>query len=79
MENLQQLVLLVDEMVDEGIIINTDGENIENKIFFKEGQTGTTQESGSYFNVSVKCYSRCFHPRSLLSLKSLIFNKNITN
>ena len=38
-------------MVDEGIIINTDGDNIENKIFFKEGQTSTTQETGSYFNV----------------------------
>ena len=51
MENLQQVVLLVDEMVDEGIIINTDGENIENKIFFKEGQAGTVQETGSYLNV----------------------------
>lgn len=53
MENLQQVVLLVDEMIDEGIIINTDGENIENKIFFKEGQAGTTQETGSYLNVNL--------------------------
>jgi len=53
MENLQHVVLLVDEMIDEGIIINTDGENIENKIFFKEGQTGTTQETGSYLNVKI--------------------------
>ena len=51
MENLQQVVLLVDEMIDEGIIINTDGENIENKIFFKEGNSGSTQETGSYMNV----------------------------
>jgi hypothetical protein len=56
MENLQQVVLLVDEMIDEGIIINTDGENIENKIFFKEGQTGTTQETGSYLNVKKAVY-----------------------
>lgn len=59
MENLQQVVLLVDEMIDEGIIINTDGENIENKIFFKEGQTGTTQETGSYLNVKTSRLFRC--------------------
>lgn len=50
MENLQQVVLLVDEMVDEGVIINTDEENIENKIFFKEGQS-SAQDQGSYINV----------------------------
>ena len=64
-------------MLDEGIIINTDGDNIENRIFFKEEQTGTTQEIGSFFNVSFKCYPKCYHPQIQLSLKSLIFNKNI--
>ena len=69
MENLQQVVLLVDEMIDEGIIINTDGENIENKIFFKEGQTGTTQETGSYLNVKISLI------QMFSSAKSTIFKK----
>ena len=32
MENLQRIILLVDEMIDEGIVINTDTDNLENKI-----------------------------------------------
>jgi hypothetical protein len=36
MENYQRVTMIIDEMVDEGIVINTDPESIEAKIFFRE-------------------------------------------
>jgi hypothetical protein len=55
MENYQQLALLIDEMIDEGIVINTDSEGLENKVYLREsgrGGSGTTssgETGGGYF------------------------------
>ncbi len=48
MENYQNLVLLIDEMVDQGIVINTDSENLENKVRLRETKP-STESSGGYF------------------------------
>ena len=49
LENYQKVVTLIDEMIDNGIIINTDGENLENKILARE-----KDESTSYFGSLIK-------------------------
>lgn len=58
MENYQGLVILVDEMIDEGVVINTDAESLETKIFNKDlllaGETGMSS-GGSNFG-SVFCF-----------------------
>jgi hypothetical protein len=36
MENYQCVALIIDEMIDEGIVINTDVDAIEAKVFFRE-------------------------------------------
>jgi hypothetical protein len=48
MENYQQLALLIDEMIDEGIVINTDSEALENKVYLREsGKGGSSATSSS--------------------------------
>ena len=51
MENYQQLALLIDEMIDEGIIINTDSESIENRVYMRDIKTAVESvgNSGGYF------------------------------
>jgi hypothetical protein len=39
LENYQKIALLIDEMIDEGILINTDTEGIENKIYCRESRS----------------------------------------
>ena len=55
MENYQQLALMIDEMIDEGIIINTDSESIENRVYMRDSKTTveSSSSSGGYFK-SVK-------------------------
>jgi len=48
MENFQQLAFLIDEMIDEGIVINTDSDNLENKVYLRENKT-STETGGGYF------------------------------
>ncbi len=36
MENYQRVTMIIDEIVDEGVVINTDAESIEAKIFLRE-------------------------------------------
>lgn len=47
MENYQQVSLIIDEMIDEGIVINTDTENIEGKILFREPSRIAADSSSS--------------------------------
>ena len=50
MESYHQIALLIDEMIDEGIVINTDSENLENKVFMREGKSsGSEVSSGGLF------------------------------
>lgn len=49
LENYQKVVSLIDEMIDNGIIINTDGENLEQKVLSRE-----KDESSSYFGSLLK-------------------------
>jgi len=52
MENYQQLALMIDEMVDEGIIINTDSESIENRVYMREVKAfsdSNPASGGGYF------------------------------
>ncbi len=54
MENYQHLALLIDEMIDEGIVINTDSENLESKVYLRESKTTSTSESGGGYFKSVR-------------------------
>ena len=57
MENYQQLALLIDEMIDEGIVINTDSESLENKVYLREAKS-TSETGGGYFkSVNIKYYN----------------------
>ena len=47
MQNLQQLALLIDEMIDEGIVINTNAEELENKMNLRESKTSVTQQQST--------------------------------
>ena len=51
-ENYQKVVSLIDEMIDNGIIINTDGENLEDKVLMKQ-----KDEQTSYFGSLLKTAS----------------------
>jgi hypothetical protein len=63
MENYQRIALIIDEMVDEGIMINTDSESIENKIYCRENKSAmelnvnssnVVNSAGGYFkNVNI--------------------------
>ena len=48
LENYQQLALLIDEMIDEGIVINTDSESLENKVYLRENKA-SNETGGGYF------------------------------
>ncbi len=57
MNHYQHISLLIDEMIDEGIIINTDSENLENRVYIREGKineggssTSSTSSTGGYFS-----------------------------
>jgi len=50
MQKLQELALLIDEMIDEGIVINTNAEELESKMNMRESKvTVTEQKSTSIF------------------------------
>lgn len=50
MQKLQELALLIDEMIDEGIVINTNAEELESKMNMLESKvTVTEQKSTSIF------------------------------
>lgn len=50
MQKLQQLALLIDEMIDEGIVINTNAEELESKMNMRESKvTVSEQKSTSIF------------------------------
>jgi coatomer subunit zeta len=58
MENYQQLALMIDEMVDEGIIINTDSESIESRVYMRDNKINVEASGasgGGYFK-SVRNY-----------------------
>lgn len=48
MESYQQITLAVDEMIDEGIVINTDSENLEGKIYLRDAKASSSGSSSSY-------------------------------
>ncbi len=62
MENYQQVALLIDEMIDEGIVINTDSEHLENNVYIRDTKTAGQQSaaasggSGYFSSVSVVIY-----------------------
>lgn len=62
LENYRKVALLIDEMVDNGIVINTDGESIDNNVNQKE-----KDESTSYFGSLLKS--------SIFGLKNTISGK----
>lgn len=45
LENYQRTVTLLDEMIDNGIITNTDSEKLEQKVMMKQ----TVESGGSFF------------------------------
>jgi hypothetical protein len=54
MENYQNVAIIIDEMIDEGIVINTVVESIESKIYFREPNRinfeQATNKASSYFS-----------------------------
>jgi hypothetical protein len=56
MDGYQQIALLVDEMIDEGIVINTDSDDLEAKIYMREFKTSSNESSSSSYFSSVKIY-----------------------
>lgn len=62
LENYQKIVTLIDEMIDNGIIVNTDGENLEDKVLMR-----SKDEQTSYFGSLIK--SATFGLRSAMSGK----------
>lgn len=51
LDNYQKIALTIDEMINEGIILNTDGNSIEDKVFMnQESEVG----AGGYFSSLVK-------------------------
>jgi hypothetical protein len=53
MENYQSVALIIDEMIDEGVVINTDVDAIEAKVLFREPSKinieAATSTAGGYF------------------------------
>jgi len=60
MANLQQLALLIDEMIDEGIVINTNAEELENKMNMREAKTTVKEQTSSSIFGSVSIYLLCY-------------------
>jgi hypothetical protein len=46
LDSYQKVMLVVDEMIQDGIIINTDGQSIDEKVFMKTEEKST----GGYFS-----------------------------
>lgn len=47
MEIYEQLAILIDEMITEGVIVNTNGNSLESAIYFREGSSSSTIPSNS--------------------------------
>lgn len=65
MENYQRIALIIDEMIDEGILINTDCESIENKIYCRDAKpamdlninaSNIVNSAGGYFKSVIICF-----------------------
>lgn len=50
LDNFKQITIVIDEMIDNGIVFNTDSENIENRLNMKEVNTGASSASASSSN-----------------------------
>lgn len=64
LDNFKQITIVVDEMIDNGLVFNTDSENIEQRLSMKEPSTASSTASsssneGGYFS-SVKFFSFFF-------------------
>jgi hypothetical protein len=84
LDNFKQITVVVDEMIDNGLVFNTDSENIEQRLNMKESNvsvssSGTSSNEGGYFSSVFLFYIttyifRCLQKQRVLYSK--IFNHN---
>ena len=72
LDNFKQISVVIDEMIDNGIVFNTDSENIEQRLHMREiksnaSSTSTSSNEGGYFsNVrNIFIIFRCFQKRKV--------------
>lgn len=73
MEIYEQLAILIDEMITEGVIMNTNGTSLESAIYLKDGSSSTILSSssssytGSYLFNSLLSGAKSYLSRSVNS------------
>jgi hypothetical protein len=50
LNNFHQVAVAIDEMIDNGLVFNTDSENIEMRLSMKEAKQNNTNNEGGYFS-----------------------------
>jgi len=50
LDNFKEITIVIDEMIDNGLVFNTDSENIEQRLTMKEVSTGGSSASASASN-----------------------------
>lgn len=53
LDNYQQVTVVIDEMIDSGLVFNTDSENIEFRLNIKDSKQSASSEGGYFKNVMV--------------------------
>lgn len=63
LDNFKEITIVIDEMIDNGLVFNTDSENIEQRLTMREAYSGASSSSasasgeGGYFsNVIISLY-----------------------
>ena len=65
LDNFKQITIVIDEMIDNGIVFNTDSENIEQRLSMKEisnsgvASASASSNEGGYFT-NVKSFLKIF-------------------
>lgn len=54
LDNFQQIAVAIDEMIDNGLVFNTDSENIDQRLNMRDSQqaSAATNEGGYFKNVT---------------------------
>ncbi len=60
LDNYQQITVIVDDMIDNGLVFNTDSENIEYRLKMKEyNKQVTPSNEGGYFKSVISIFYDC--------------------
>ena len=50
LDNFKEITIVIDEMIDNGLVFNTDSENIEQRLTMREASSGVSSSSASSSN-----------------------------